>query len=373
MLIFIPHPKPDTAKTTLIANVLAAASASKVQNTAGFLDNMFTVFGTAGTERAEIVKLSGITAPDTISHATGPIFPHAAGESVTKIRYDKIEIYRDPDPDGTYTLITTIDIDIDEKQTIYDDLSGTRDDWYKFRYKNSETDNVSEFSMPLEGVGYSEDALYSIVEEAAEEYGDPDSRVVSKRQWRQLARTGVRMVARALGQLNMPVLTEKDTVVWSPGTEVIPLPERFMKFRVIRVQYTGQSAIRARRINEQNIEPQAPYTRVAPRFFRRGINWGIIPDEQANVVYWADIFPRPMTDATNEHGLPYGARDVIVAYMLFRAWIKKDRDRSRMYQSDYNNMLNEYVQQVADGFQGYELDTLNIEADGGIIDDEEYI
>lgn len=371
MLVRISHPEFGPQKTWLASNVAANAITSTVENTQGFATDTFVVFGSPGAERAEIVRLTGVTAPSTLAHSPGPVFAHSANEFITQTRFDKIEVYRATTEAGSYSLVATIDIDIDWYETVYEDVNGDTTSWYKIRYKNSIDDEVSEYSNAVQGSGYTEESLYSMQEEAMEEFGDKEGRVITRHQWRRIARAGTRILARALVQLASPVLTTKATTSWTTGDDVTTLPDRFLKFRVVRVQYSGGEAKRARPINEEDVDPNATYSTSNPYFFRRGSSWGILPDQTATITRWQDVFPEVMTDVTDEHGLPYGARDAIVAYMLYRAWIRKDKDRARLYQGEFSGLSREYVQQVAEGFQGFESSTLRVDVEG-LSDDDEY-
>ena len=46
-----------------------------------------------------------------------------------------------------------------------------------------------------------------------------------------------------------------------------------------------------------------------------------------------------MSNETDEHGLPYSSREVLVAYALWRAWLSKDSSKATRYKSFYKEML----------------------------------
>jgi len=50
-----------------------------------------------------------------------------------------------------------------------------------------------------------------------------------------------------------------------------------------------------------------------------------------------------LSNETDEHGLPYGARDVIVAYCLYRAWLTKDPEKALYFLNMYKENLSDYL------------------------------
>jgi len=172
MQIIVQHPNLENQETRLTADVAAAATSSTVENNTGFATGDYVVFGALGEEMTEIVLLTSATGTTTLGHTTGPIFAHSARTSVAQIKYNQAKIYTSDAEDGTYTLLTTVDLTLDQDETVYDDTTGTTATWYKIKYYNETTTALSSYSVAVLGTGYTEDSLYMMTEEIMEEFGD---------------------------------------------------------------------------------------------------------------------------------------------------------------------------------------------------------
>jgi hypothetical protein len=75
-----------------------------------------------------------------------------------------------------------------------------------------------------------------------------------------------------------------------------------------------------------------------------------------------------MTDDTDEHGLPYGARDLIVLYGLHRAWLSKNQERSTAYKSQFKEELKDYLE-----FIGQQRQQMNKPNQGVSFGEEMYV
>jgi len=58
-----------------------------------------------------------------------------------------------------------------------------------------------------------------------------------------------------------------------------------------------------------------------------------------------------MSNEADEHGLPHGARDVIVSYALHRLWMTKDQDKAVEFKNLYKDDLKEYIEFVGQARQ----------------------
>lgn len=128
-------------KTELTSAVSASATATTlpVSNTQGFSVNDFIIIGKIGSERAEIRKITEITDATNLKVELLKLGKQK-GDPVTKIAFDKRRLYRSTAKDGTYTLLQTKDIEVDNPMgTYFEDLGGSSSYWYKCTYFNSLT------------------------------------------------------------------------------------------------------------------------------------------------------------------------------------------------------------------------------------------
>lgn len=192
MEITINHPELGTQKSYTTAQVNASALYSLVENNDDFSSGDLVLFGKYGQEKSEIVTLTGITSSNRIDHSTGPVFDHPARTPVSQVRYNQAEISRATSEGGAYTVVTTINLNVDEEYTLYDDTGGTTSSWYKIRYKHSGTSAYSEYSDEVQGTGYAEDSLRSMVDDVLEQFGDPEAKEVSRNQIKSQLNAAVR-------------------------------------------------------------------------------------------------------------------------------------------------------------------------------------
>jgi len=127
-------------RTELTADVTSGSDQTmNVSNNEGFSLNNYIMVGREGFEKAEITKISNIPTGNTQIKA--PLkFSHSSGEPITKIAFNQRKLYRATSKTGTYSFLSTKDIEIDKPQgTYFEDLTGTSSNWYKCTYYNSTT------------------------------------------------------------------------------------------------------------------------------------------------------------------------------------------------------------------------------------------
>jgi len=346
-------------RTRLSADVAASATSSTVENYQGFTTNDYVVFGKLGEENTEIVLLTSVTANVTLGHTTGPVFAHSARTPATEIKYNQAKIYSDTASTGDFTtLVATVDLTPDEDYTVYDHTAGTSATWYKVKYYNETTEAISSFSDPVEGVGYTETSLYSMTDEILEDFGDPDSKEVSRKRVRTVIRAAVRKLTLGLIKVLPDYRRQYTTQTLTSGTATYDNPTRFLAFQRVDVDYAGTTATNAYKAtfeSESEGEPDTIYEKTDPRVFFRAETFGLrpTPDGTGTAFLWYWDYPEIMTEENDVHGLPHGAREAIVSYSLYRLWIPKDREKSFDYKKAYTEDKNEYIDFVARSRQFY--------------------
>ncbi|MCA9392422.1 hypothetical protein KC614_04470 [candidate division WWE3 bacterium] len=357
--ISVPHPSLGPAKTSLKQDYASGSSTINLLNTSDFSANDFIVMGKIGSEGAEIRQITSVGDIDTVTLTAATQFDHYKDLPVQEIPYDQVKIYTATSETGTYSLLATVSIAIDQDVTEYDHSAGTSSTWYKFTYYNSDSTAASGYSAAVAGTGYTQDSLASMQEEVLEELGDRGSRYITKNQLRRYARRAVTKIARRVSMLHGPYLQTNTTQSLTSGTATYSYPTRFMRWRKIEISFDGSSVkYKVRRfVDEGSGSPDTVYYQSEPRIYSSGTTFGIrpTPDNSSGVAYlWFDQYPAVMTDPDDEHGLPYGAREVIVDYMLAMAWANIDRDRAKAYMSDYRSDLEEYLVTISEGVNSYQ-------------------
>lgn len=338
--------------TRLSADVAASATSSTVENTDGFAANYYVVFGKPAQELSEIVLLTSVTANTTLGHTTGPVFAHSARTPLYIIKFNQVQIYSCATQTGTYALVDTVDLDIDEDYTIYDDDDGDTDTWYKVRYLDEYNTRYSTYSDPVQGTGYAEDSLYSIVKEIADDYGDPEFQEISRKVIQKYVNAGARKItyeiAKVVRDYNRAYKAEAMT-----SAETYDIPTRMVKLLALRANYDSNSVADSHEItlftNKEEVNDQSDYSNQDPIAYWEGDTVGLVPTTNSTgYLYWYYIeAPATMDDVTDTHGLPYGARDLLVLFGLYRLWQTKNADRAKDYKNDFKDSLPDYIDFVA--------------------------
>lgn len=357
MIVYIDPPELGPGKTRLSADSAAAATSSTVENNNQFTTNDYAVFGKLGDEKTEIVKVTSVTGATTMGHTGGLTFPHSARTVVNEIKYNQAKVYSATSETGTYSLLTTVDLQPDKKQTIYDDTTGDADTWYKVKYYNETTTALSGFSDAVQGTGYTEDSLRSMTDEILEDFGDPEGKELKRTQVRRYLRAGQRWLTGRLIKRYPQYRRKYTTQSLTSGTATYDLPTRFLAFQKVTVNFTGTSSTSgcytAEYEDEYAGEPDTTYYTNDPRYYFRSSStaeqFGLRPTPSATgtAFLWYWDYPATMTDDGDEHGLPYGAREVLVNYGLMRAWRTKDSAKAGEYKTDLRDELDEYLEFVA--------------------------
>lgn len=351
--IRIAHPELGVQFTRLASDAAASAVTSTVQNTTSFSVNDLVVYGNPGEEKSEIVRVTSVTAPSTLGHSAGLTFGHGEQTRISQIKYNQAEIYRATAQGGSYSLIATVSLTVDEEATLYDDLNGTSSSWYKIRYKNSITTTYSDYSVEIQATGYTDDSLGSMTNEVLEELNDPDADVRKRNRIRSYLRSGVTKLMIRTIKVLPDYHRQRTTQDLTADTATYNKPTRFLAFFKIVINFTGTTESLGYKANfetEDQGDPDTIYSTTDPRIFFRANQWGIKPTPtsssgRAFLYYWD--YPAVMTDDDDEHGLEYGARDVLITYALYRAWRKTDKEVAESYKDDWIELGNDYIEFVA--------------------------
>jgi len=365
MLIKIDHPLVDQQMTRLSADVAASATTSTVENNDGFANEEYVVFGKPGQEKSEIVLCTSVTGNTTIDHTSGPVFAHSARTPLFIIKFNQAEVYSASSETGSYSLLATVDLDVDEDYTLYDDLVGTTSTWYKVRYKNVVKVRYSTYSDPVQGVGYSEDSLYSISQEILEDFGDPDCKEVSRKQIYRYINAGARKITMEIAKV-VKDYNRKYKAEAMAGTAEYTQPDRMIRLYALRANYSSNDVANSEEVkifsSKDQLYDQSIYDSSDPHAYWEGDKVGLVPTSNSSgYIYWYYLeAPESMNDVTDTHGLPYGARDLLVLFGLYRVWKTKNQDKGNSYKNDFKDSLPEYIDFVSQSRQLIERQSINI-------------
>lgn len=156
----LPIPNFEPANIKERSNIAVAVTAGSTQITLFNNDNIangdYILFGRPGSETGELKQVDSTTGA-TIVTTDVLSFDHEYNAEVTVLNANQLKVERAESvgnttpSDNDFTLIDTIDINVDQVETIYTDVAGSADHWYRHAYFNSTTDFISNMSYPIRG------------------------------------------------------------------------------------------------------------------------------------------------------------------------------------------------------------------------------
>ena len=177
--IFITPPDlGENEKTFLAVDVASNSTTFTVDDGLKFATNEYLVFGSVGSEKAEIVKVSSASASSLVTSATN--FAHNRGESFTFIPFNQAIIQRSTDSGTNYSDLVTIDLRVDSTETVYVHTTGASTDYYRVKFYNSTSTLESQVSDGIIATGFAAGSVGTIVREALISLGEKIDSIITK-------------------------------------------------------------------------------------------------------------------------------------------------------------------------------------------------
>jgi hypothetical protein len=176
MLITAFNPETIDLESSLLSNPYTAGVTSiQVDNNDRFVINDRILIGEQGTEKAEVVTVSAVSADGQTMTVGATVFSHSAGDPVYKLRFDQVKFYRSTTGStGAYSVISTQNLDVDNPNltTIYDDTTGVAAYYYKITMYHSVSTLESDYTDPIQGTGWRREQVGYIIDEILQEVSD---------------------------------------------------------------------------------------------------------------------------------------------------------------------------------------------------------
>lgn len=230
----------ELEKTNLSAVVQIGATSLSVKNSDRLPENSLLMVGEMAMEQTELLKVGPYTITPTtrVNLVAATKFAHVADEPVYKMRYDKILFYRSATADGTYSLISTQDVDVDNSdgKTYYEDLTGTGTSFYKTKFYNSVTFEETEFSDYISAEGYGEKSIGSVIEKVVRKVKDEGYTVLSSEDYLDIA-TEVNDDISSQSERPYDFMRKSALLNRTAGQDYLTLPQNYFKF--YQLEYTN--------------------------------------------------------------------------------------------------------------------------------------
>lgn len=152
-IIEIPNQLNPKVFTYLSNNFAIGVTSLSVDNAIDFTSGtILLLLGTIGAENAEFGYSSAHT--DQAFTVTATKQPHNRGDLVAQVNYDQVEISKSSTIDGSYSVFATLSLFLTQQKTVQYDSTGLTTDYYKLRWKNSQTTEYSSYSEPISVLSY---------------------------------------------------------------------------------------------------------------------------------------------------------------------------------------------------------------------------
>lgn len=192
--IRIVNPDLSGSERTILDADYSSGTSLTVKSNYGFQDNDIVVIEQPSTEKAESTAVASTTSNTTITVDSAYKFSHQKGSVLYRSEYDQVEISYRTSSTGSWTLLDTIGIKWDDRETIKVHQGATSSYQYRFRFYNSASTNFSEYSPTIGGAGYSYNQIGQLVGDVRAIIIDPDRKIVSDQQIIKFLEEGKKIV-----------------------------------------------------------------------------------------------------------------------------------------------------------------------------------
>ncbi len=169
--IFFALPSLEGNNSSFLEADIAAGVSSLSTNGTFFSANQYIIIGQPGSEKSEIIQISGAPTATAITLIGVTSFPHNRGDLITFVEYNQIEPQRSTDG-ISYSALTKIDINPQVTETYLQRTGDATTDYYKYRFYNTTSGLYSGYSDPVIASGYDDNSVYAIKQRALSQLGE---------------------------------------------------------------------------------------------------------------------------------------------------------------------------------------------------------
>ena len=349
MKIYISHPEfRNNQQTSLIADSAASAASLSVGNTTGLSVNKFVVIGKIGQDQSELLRPGAITAPSTLETFDAvPKFSHNADDQVLLFDWNKIRVYKSTTgATGTYSLATTLDIDVAHDSTVYEDSASLTTYYYKFAPYNSVTDVEGDLSDAIAATGFVFYSLKTMIDRVLSLFGDANAEFVTRdevRDWlTEIYEFAQQQVAIATDRYNI----SEQIITLQPDVTDYDLEADFLIEKGVRVSTDGGTKYEYFASNKQlDSMGKVLQSNIKYGYTIKGSKIVIddpIPSTTDKIKVYYIASPFIFTDQTDTLQAPFvNSSGMFVKYGLAHCFLKDKKP------DDYETLKNEAENKVA--------------------------
>ena len=360
------HPSIDGNKrSNLTAKANSGQTDIVVQNAVDFSIGDFLVIGNPGEELTEIKKIASISSK-TITLSANLTNTHPENTKITYIKYDQVKFYKASSQTGTYSIASTKDIAIDEPHTLYDDSSALSTDYFKIRYYNSATTDLSVYSDPIGASGFKRFSLIKLQDSLFKKFGDEKEQFLDRDEITEWINDIKDDMVNKIIDTNEKYFNNSESLSVDSDGEA-DLSDDFRKFQKIFVLYDGTNGVRAKKIELEEINDYIQdFSKIYPMYYFRKYKIGIRPKGTVGTTTITVIFEDQPDDLENDSDLlPKPIRfytKVIRDGLMAKALEKAGKDsRANRYEQKYEKGVDDMLE---------EINNLVLDENRGVVDEE---
>lgn len=169
--VFFGFPEIQKEAKTYLDADSAIGATSLTANGVDFSNNQYVVIGNPGSEKTEIVQVSGTPTGTTILLAAGTSFAHNRGDVIRFIPFNQIAAEMATDG-ATFSIVSTFNIRPDATESYLQRPTDLGTYSYRFRFYNSTSANYSGYSSVELGSGFGDNTIYSVKKRALAQLGE---------------------------------------------------------------------------------------------------------------------------------------------------------------------------------------------------------
>jgi hypothetical protein len=272
-----------------------------VQNVAELAANDMLVIGNPAEELTEIKKISSITGK-VITLSANLVNTHPENTKITFIKYDQVKFYKATSIAGSYSLVATKDLAIGEPHTLYDDATALSTDYFKIRYYNSQSTELSVLSDAIGSGGFTRYALISLQDALISKFGDKKNQFLVRTEITDWINELKDDLVNEIAESN-----EKHFAAYSALTTDVnglaALPSDFKKEQRVMVNYSG-TAFRARKIEIEDVDDNYTYHQENPFWFFNNYSIEVRPKGIATINFYYESHPADLSNDSDELSKP---------------------------------------------------------------------
>lgn len=185
-IVSIKNPSIEDEERTYLSAEITSGTTINVADYSGFSDDDYLILGTYGKEKSELVQINDASIDSSIVLENAVKYSHPANTRVITIPFNEYSLERATSESGTFSVVATAVLQVDDEYTYYNDTAGSSTSWYKVRYYNRQDTNYSSYSDAMQATGFKANSRGRLKEMAKSLFGDRTGKWVEEDQWDDL-------------------------------------------------------------------------------------------------------------------------------------------------------------------------------------------